>query len=277
LSAASGLKVGKVATNHLWTYAVLRLHIYATIEGILYNGFDKVVAVSEEIEKECRPFILRKDKLLVIANGIDLRPFAFDSKDNERRSTRAQLGFAEHDLVIGNIARLSIEKDQALLLRAFKLLTELSKSSSFKLLIAGDGPEEERLRKFAQELGVQNQCLFAGFRKDIPQLLNAVDVYVQSSRREGLPMIILEAMAARTAIVSTRAGGIPAVITDGQEGRLVDIGDADQLTRALNEVLSNPDERKRLAQRARHRVEEEFSAHTMADRYMAIYREITES
>jgi glycosyltransferase involved in cell wall biosynthesis len=90
-------------------------------------------------------------------------------------------------------------------------------------------------------------------------------------------MIILEAMAARTAIVSTRAGGIPAVITDGQEGRLVDIGDADQLTRALNEVLSNPDERKRLAQRARHRVEEEFSAHTMADRYMAIYREITES
>jgi glycosyltransferase involved in cell wall biosynthesis len=277
LSAASGLKVGKLATNHLWTHAMLRLYIYATIEGILYNGFDKVVAVSEDIEKECRPFILRKDKLTVIPNGIDLRPFALDNKGNERRSTRAQLGFAEHDLVIGNIARLSIEKDQALLLHAFKMLTGLSTNRSFKLLIAGDGPEEHNLKKLARELGVHSQCLFAGFRKDIPQLLNCLDVYVQSSRREGLPMIILEAMAAQIAIVSTRAGGISRVITDGEHGRLVDIGDADQLARVLDELSSSPDDRKKLAERARHQVEQQFSATAMAGRYMAIYREITEN
>ena len=164
-----------------------------------------------------------------------------------------------------------------MLLRAFKMLTGLSKNRSFKLLMVGDGPEEDNLRNLAQELGIHNQCLFAGFRKDVPQILNCLDVYVQSSRREGLPMIILEAMAAQIAIVSTRAGGIPTVIADGEQGRLVDIGDADQLTRVLNEVLSNPDERKKLAQQARHRVEEQFSAHAMADRYVAIYREITEN
>jgi glycosyltransferase involved in cell wall biosynthesis len=275
LLAASRLKVGKVATNHLWTRSNLRLRVYATIEGLLYNRFDKVVAVSEDIEKECRPFILRKDKLTVIPNGIDLRRFALDNSAQDRRSTRAKLGFAEHDLVIGNIARLSIEKEQAVLLRAFKMLSGLSKNRSFKLLIAGEGEEENNLRTLAETLGIRNQCVFAGFRTDIPQLLNAIDVYVQSSRREGLPMIILEAMAARAAIVSTRAGGIPAAITDGEQGRLVDIGDADQLTRVLDEVLSNPDERKKLAQRARHRVEKQFSADAMADRYVAIYREIT--
>jgi glycosyltransferase involved in cell wall biosynthesis len=272
LVAARGLKVGKVATNHLWTLSNVRLRVYATIEGLLYNAFDKVVAVSEDIERECRSFLLRKDKLTTIPNGIDLGRFALDNSAQDRRSTRTQLGLAEHDVVIGNIARLSIEKDQALLLRAFKMLTGPSQNKSLKLLLVGDGPEEDNLKKLAQELGLHNHCLFTGFRTDIPQILNCLDVYVQSSRREGLPMIILEAMAAQIAIVSTGTGGIPNVIADGKEGRLVDIGDANQLACALNEVLSNADERRTLVQQARHRVESQFSAHAMAEKYLEIYR-----
>jgi glycosyltransferase involved in cell wall biosynthesis len=179
LVAASGLNVGKVATNHLWTRSNLKLRVYATIEGLLYNRFDKVVAVSDDIEKECRSFLLRKDKLTTIPNGIDLRRFALANRTQDRRSTRAQLGLAEHDVVIGNIARLSIEKEQAVLLRAFKMLSGLSKDRSFKLLIVGEGEEEGNLRTLAEELGIHNQCVFAGYRTDIPQLLNAVDVYVQ--------------------------------------------------------------------------------------------------
>ena len=85
----------------------------------------------------------------------------------------------------------------------------------------------------AEELGISDQCLFAGVRTDIPQILNCLDVYVQSSRREGLPIIILEAMASAAAIVSTKAGGIPKVITDREQGRLVEIGDADQLAQVV--------------------------------------------
>ncbi len=275
LCAVRGSKVKKLATNHLWTHSNLKLRVYEVIDGMLFNGFDKVVAVSESIEKECRPFMLSKDKLSCIPNGIDPRPFALDHREEQRRSTRVQLGLEESDLVVGNIARLSLEKDQAMLLRAFKTLTTLSTGRSHKLVMVGDGPEEQHLMALAQELGIRNRCLFAGVRTDVPQILNCLDVYVQSSRREGLPMIILEAMAAEAAIVATKAGGIPKVIADGEQGRLVEIGDADQLARVLNDVLNDPDERKKLGHRARNMVEARFSASAMAERYLELYRGMT--
>jgi Glycosyltransferase len=277
LLAATGLKVKRVATNHLWTRSSLRLRIYQTIEGILYNCFDKVVAVSDVIENECRPFVFRKSKLTVIPNGIDLHPFALENRIEARRSTRARLGLKESDLVIGNIARLSVEKDQAVLLRAFRILTSLYKERSLKLLMAGDGPEKSNLKGLAKQLDIDNDCLFTGFRSDVPEILNCLDVYVQSSRREGLPMIILEAMASQVAIVSTKAGGVPTVIADGEHGRLVEIGDPDQLARVLDDVLSNPDERRALGQQARVLVEAQFSAHAMAARYLTVYAGITEN
>ena len=227
--------------------------VYEAIEALLYNGFDRVVAVSEVIETECRPFIWKKDKLTFIPNGINTRRFAFANREEERRTTRARLGLKETDLVVGNIARLSIEKDQSMLLQAFKILTGLSKERSCKLLMVGDGPEQRQLLTLARELGIGDRCLFAGVRTDIPQILNCLDVYVQSSRREGLPIIILEAMASEAAIVSTKAGGIPQVIADGEQGRLVEIGDAEQLACVIDEVLNSPDERKRLGRTsARH-------------------------
>ncbi len=91
LCAARGLKVRKVATNHLWPRGNLKGRVYETIDGMLFNGFDKVVAVSELIERECRPFLLRKDKLICIPNGIDPRLFTFDDREEARRATRAQL------------------------------------------------------------------------------------------------------------------------------------------------------------------------------------------
>jgi len=276
LAAAQRQTVKLLATNHLWTRAHLKLRAYQVIEGLLYNCFDRVVAVSESIEKECRPFIFNKSKLSHIPNGIDLHRFPLDNREEERKSTRRQLGFVESDLVIGNIARLSVEKDQAVLLHAFKRLAELSKNRSIKLLIAGDGPEADNLMKLAQELRIYDQCLFAGFRQDIPQILSCLDVYVQSSRREGLPMIVLEAMASRTAVVSTKAGGVPAVITDREHGRLVEIGDADQLAHVLKDVLNSADERARLGQQARRMVEMHFSAHAMAKQYLEVYRGMTE-
>ena len=275
LMAAARLTLQRVATNHLWTRGNLKLRVYEAIEALLYNGFDRVVAVSEIIEQECRPFIWNKDKLTFIPNGINTRRFALANREEARRSTRAQLGLKETDLVVGNIARLSIEKDQSMLLQAFKILTGLSTERPCKLLMVGDGPEEHQLLTLARELGIGDQCLFAGVRKDIPQILNCLDVYVQSSRREGLPIIILEAMASEAAIVSTKAGGIPQVITDGEQGRLVEIGDANQLARVLDDVLKNPDERKRLGQRARDTVDRHFSARAMAERYLDVYRGTT--
>src|SRR4029078_3899993 len=146
---------------------------------------------------------------------------------------RSALGLHESDAVLGNIARLSVEKDQATLLRAFKTLTEMAKERSHKLLLVGDGPEEHALAVLAEELGIRNRCVFTGVRSDIPEILNCLDVSVQQSPREGLPIIILEAMASSAAIVTTTAGGIPDVIKDREEGRLVEVGDGDRLGRRV--------------------------------------------
>ena len=272
LCAAAGLGLKRVATNHLWTRSSMKLRVYETLEGVLYNCFDNVVAVSELIEKECRPFLLNRNKLTCIPNGIDVGRFPLQTCEPERRSIRAQLGVQEGDLVIGNIARLSVEKDQAMLLRAFKRLTALSAPRSLKLLIAGDGPEAGNLRSLAHELGLHEHCLFLGFREDIPQILDSLDIYVQSSKREGLPIVLLEAMAAGKAIVSTKAGGIPGVIEDGKQGCLVEIGDVEQLAHVLDRVVKSADERRELGRQARHLVEAKFSAGTMAEKYLAVYR-----
>jgi glycosyltransferase involved in cell wall biosynthesis len=111
-----------------------------------------------------------------------------------------------------------------------------------------------------------------GFREDIPQILDSLDIYVQSSKREGLPIVLLEAMAAGKAIVSTKAGGIPGVIEDGKQGCLVEIGDVEQLAHVLDRVVKSADERRELGRQARHLVEAKFSAGTMAEKYLAVYR-----
>jgi len=275
LSATIGQKVKRVATNHLWTHSGIRVRLYELIEALLYNAFDTIVAVSDLIEKETRPFLLRKDTLTCIPNGIDLHRFAFEKRQEQRRETRAELGLAESDLVVGNIARLSPEKDHTTLLHAFKMLTDRPGSTSVKLLVAGDGPEKDPLMSMARELGISERCRFTGVRRDIPQILNCLDVYVQSSKREGLPMVVLEAMASSLAIVSTKAGGVPAVITHGEQGRLVEIGATGQLAREIDDLLSHPDERERLGRQARFAGEARFSARAMAERYLEVYRRLT--
>jgi glycosyltransferase involved in cell wall biosynthesis len=271
LCAAHGTKVNKVATNHLWTRTTLRDRVYEAIDGLLLNGFDTVVAVSIPIENECRAFMLRRERLTCIANGIDVRPFMLEHRELRRRSTRRELGLNDSDLVIGNVARLSLEKDQATLLRAFKMLVDASPRRSYRLLIVGDGPERRSLVNLSQHLGVRDVCLFAGVRTDIPQVLNCLDVYVQSSIREGLPMVILEAMATGTAIVSTKAGGIPHILTDREHGRLVEIGNAAQMARVLEDVLTDAAERNRLGQQAQRLVAAKFSARAMAKQYCDVY------
>lgn len=272
LCALRGSRARKIATNHLWPKASLKGRLYETLDGLLLNGFDKVVAVSALIEDECRPFMLNERKLACIPNGIDPTPFVLQNREERRRGTRDELGLDANDLVIGNIARLSVEKDQATLLRAVKRLIDGSQTRSIKMVVVGDGPEDRNLAELAAGLGIGDRCLFTGVRTDIPEILNCIDVYVQSSRREGLPMIILEAMAAAAAIVSTKAGAIPTVISDREEGRLVEIGDTEGMARVLEEVLSDAGERRRLGQRARHAVETRFSARAMASQYLSVYK-----
>lgn len=144
--------------------------------------------------------VANSDKCRVIYNGIDISRFRFSTE--MRKQKRAELGIAENEQLIGNVGRLVEQKNQELLIRAFALAYE--KNPSLRLAIAGDGPLAQHLHELAKELDREKEILFLGNRKDVPELLQAFDVFVMPSKNEGLGIAAVEAQAA----------GLPCVVSE---------------------------------------------------------------
>jgi glycosyltransferase involved in cell wall biosynthesis len=153
--------------------------------------------------------------------------------------------------VIGTVGNFTAKKDQACLLDAFA--TVQAEWRDARLVLVGTGPLEDSLRQRADRLGIGDAVLFTGPRDDVFELLPAFDVFVLSSRFEGLPIALLEAMASGVAPVATRVGGIPEVITDGVDGWLVEPGDPGELAASLTKLIADPEARGNLANAARKR------------------------
>jgi glycosyltransferase involved in cell wall biosynthesis len=126
----------------------------------------------------------------------------------------------------------------------------------------------------AEALGIDKQVRFLGARAEIPELLNAMDIFVLPSLSEGLPMSVLEAMGCGLPVVATRVGGIPEVVVDGQTGLLVASEDAQQLARALETLVQQEDTRMTLGQQGRMRVVTHFSLHRMVQEYQTLYESL---
>jgi len=138
-------------------------------------------------------------------------------------------------------------------------------------VLVGGGPLERSLRERAEALGVTRRVLFAGPRTDVAQILPAFDVFTLPSLSEGLPVALLEAMAAGVAPVVTRVGAMAEAVADGQAGLVVPPGDGDALLQALDSLLRDVDARRRVGQAAAERVRERYAARRMARDYEAIY------
>ncbi|GAA2094124.1 hypothetical protein GCM10009759_21370 [Kitasatospora saccharophila] len=210
--------------------------------ALTYGRNDAVVAVSHAVAAG----VGRRragDWLTVVHHGPDLG--GAPSGPAARRAARAELGLPEDALVVGTVGNLTAKKDQATLLAAFALLRD--KEPDARLVLVGSGPLEAELRARAGD-GV----LFAGMRADVPALLPGWDVFCLSSRQEGLPVALMEAMASGLPSVVTRVGGMPEILDDDVEGRLVPPGDPARLADALAE-LADPVRRGRMGAAARER------------------------
>jgi glycosyltransferase involved in cell wall biosynthesis len=131
------------------------------------------------------------------------------------------------------------------------------------------------LTRKAAELGVGEKVLLTGVRTDLPRVYSAMDIFVLPSLKEGLPMVILEAMASRKPIIATNVGGIPRVIENGSEGILVNPSNVVELSEAIITLLKNEEMSKRLAQNACNKVTQQFSSEAMCARYIGIYEEVS--
>ncbi len=201
----------------------------------------------------------------VVPNGIRIPELP---AADERGAVRRELGLADDDVVAILVARLTVIKGQDRLLRALSRLAD--EHPRLKALIVGEGPEREALEGLARELGVTDRVIFTGLRRDVPRLLAAADLGVLPSAHEGVPMSVIEQMAAGLPVLATAVGGLPDMIGDGDEGFLVPAGDLDALTARLGALAGDDELRRSAGKRARLRAEREFSIERTARAFEAM-------
>jgi glycosyltransferase involved in cell wall biosynthesis len=186
---------------------------------------------------------------------------------------RAELDAADAELVV-TVGRYAAEKNQALLLEAAARLAP--SRPRLRVVLVGDGPLEDDLRRRVVELGLDGVATVTGERGDAVDVTAAGDVFVLSSDSEGLPLVLLEAMAAGTPVVATRAGGVADAIEHERTGLLVPVGDAGALAEGIARLLDDAGLRARLAGEARRFVERTCSPAAMVDRYLELYVEVVD-
>jgi glycosyltransferase involved in cell wall biosynthesis len=227
-------------------------------------GVGRYAAVSRDVAGELvERFRWPASKVDVVYNAV--RPERFEAPPPA--GLREQLGSGERPLVL-TCARLDEQKGHGVLLRAAAELPGVA------FAFAGEGPERGALEALAAELGVADRVAFLGYRADIAALLAACDVFALPSLYEGSSLAVLEAMAARRAVVSSAIGGTEELIDDGRSGLLVPPGDVAGLRAALTRLLGDEELRTDLARRARERVERDFTPEAMTRANERIYREL---
>ncbi|WP_306533876.1 TIGR03088 family PEP-CTERM/XrtA system glycosyltransferase [Geobacter sp.] len=208
------------------------------------------------------------EKVIHIMNGVDTERFA---PAQDKGATKVRFGLNPDSFVVGTVGRLDPVKDQQTLVRAFDALCG-EKGRHSDLLLIGSGPEEDKLRRLADELNMGGSVHFMGERRDIPELLQAMDVFVLPSLAEGISNTILEAMACGLPVVATRVGGNLELVEDGVSGHLFAVGDLAGLAGTMCDYSDDPEQRLQLGARGRALAEQEISLAGMVQKYENLYR-----
>lgn len=255
-------------TAHGWAFSEGRAYwerwLLAQAERLAAKVTTKIICVSEHDRKLALRFkVAHQDQLIVIHNGIDPQPFL--RADGGR--VRQHLGLREAP-VLSFAGRLARQKDPLTLLRAIQNI------SRGKLILAGDGPLQSQVERFIRQNGLTSQVILVGARTDIPDILAASDVFVLSSRWEGLPLVIIEAMVAGLPVVASRVGGVPELVEDGVTGFLVPPGNPEALAEALQRLFEDKELCRRMGEAGREKALRSFTLSRMLRETQAVYQEV---
>jgi glycosyltransferase involved in cell wall biosynthesis len=238
---------------------------WMVLEHIASRFIDKMVAVSEHTRDELIQYErIPQSKLMVIRNGINPRP----TRTAPLEALRAEFGFTPDQIIIGTIGRLQAQKGLDLLVAAAPAV--LAACPNVRFLVVGGGSLEQQLRAQAAALGLDGHLVFTGWRSDAVDLLQLFDCFVSTSNFEGLPMVLLEAMAAGKPIVATAVGGVPEAV-DEFNGITLPTRDPAALSSALVGLAQRPEVMRQLGAHSRTRYAERFTAQAMAAAYQQLY------
>lgn len=246
-----------------------RMAGYTMLDGLVTRLFvDKVVAVSSDLEQ----VLLRKlgrNRVACIHNGINLEAIVVTMT---RADKRKEWQVDDKTIMIGTVGRLVPVKGHVVLLEALRILRELH--GNVKLLIVGDGPLRANLEAEAKRLGLEQLVIFSGHQEQPYDLINMMDIFVLPSLHEGIPMVLLEALALERPVVASRVGGVPEVLSQGRFGILVSPEKPTELAKAIGDLIENPNKAVAFGMAGRGQIESEFSASLMADRTVGIYKSL---
>jgi glycosyltransferase involved in cell wall biosynthesis len=270
LGAASGWLAGipVVTTLHNVSTGSENHAVRGPLESWLINhSVEQVIAVGQETA-EAQKIRLGSKKIIVIPNAVEAPG---ETPASRIRALRQELGVAQESPLLLSVGRLEPQKGMDDLILAFKQL--LVSYPDARLVVAGIGSLHAQLNREIQEAGLESKVQLLGLRDDVPELLAACDLFVSASRWEGLPVSVLEAMAAGKPVVATRVGDLPQVILEGM-GVLVPPGNPEQLAEALRLVIADPRCAAIYGAAAREHVLKEYSASRWADRLLALYARV---
>ena len=254
-------------------FSALMTKLFITIERALATISDRIIAISPAIRTDLHHThrIGREEQYRVVALGFDLSPFAAID-DAARAEARRTLGLPAGVPIITTVGRLTAIKQHRLFLDTIKRV--LVKHPNAVAVIAGDGELWNDLNAYAATEGIADRVKMMGWRRDLPTIYAATDVFLLTSRNEGTPVALIEAMASGVPGVSTDVGGVKDVMGDTDTGRTAAFGDADGLARSIDELLASPALRGEMGARARTRVLAHYDINRLVGDIATLYREL---
>jgi glycosyltransferase involved in cell wall biosynthesis len=238
---------------------------------LLLGRRDRVVGVGRSVrEALVRNEGLSPERVAVVYNGVDLDAITADGPD--RQEARRAMGVGSDELVILQVARLDAIKDHSTAVRTLERVRR--RRADARLVLVGEGPEMEKIRELARQLGVSPGIRFLGLRTDVARLIPGADLILLTSVSEGIPLSLIEGMAAGLPVVATRVGGVVEVIEEGETGLLAPAGDDASLADAVLRVADEPDLRARMGRLGRERAQAMFSEGRMHSEYLQLYQEM---
>ncbi|KAA3628671.1 MAG: glycosyltransferase family 1 protein [Proteobacteria bacterium] len=251
-AAARALRLPMISTVHGWIANDFRGRISTALDKIILRSADHVIAVSEQTRTQLGTWAA-KQRCTVIPNALRIERY---HPKRSARAFRTANGISESELIIANIGRLSPEKGQMPFLNAARDLLE--RHCGLRFVLFGIGPDWPKLEQFVNTHRMQERVIFAGYRSDMVEIYNELDLVVQSSVTEGMPNVVLEALLMEVPVIATDVGGTREIVKNGVTGTLIPSDDHSVLVNALEEYLSDPSTFKTKAIRGRKDIKARF-------------------
>ncbi|MDH5608011.1 MAG: glycosyltransferase family 4 protein [Cyclobacteriaceae bacterium] len=236
-----------------------------------YPAIKKIICVSDKIREIMRPDLVNPSVLTVVHSGIDLRPF-----ENKKKNTylKEKYKLPGGTILIGNTSALADHKDYFTFIDTAKALTKTRKGVKF--FIIGEGPLEKEIRAYIKDNQLENDIIMTGFITEIPYILKSLDVFLFTSKTEGLGTSVLDALAAGLPVVATRAGGVKEIISHQENGYLCETGDIQSLAESVSDLIENPGKAQKFINKGYETVKK-FSKAATAQKTLEIYQQLLDT